>query len=149
MKTQKITSNIISKVALLSLIFIFVGMTTTFAQKRGKRNNNATPTEKAEKRSQKWKTEFSLNDTQTAQLKTALVKRITATDALKAEEKGKEKRTKMKAIKTEFDADVKGFFTAEQYVAYEKMKEEKKAKRKENRGNRKRGQGTDMEDDGF
>ncbi len=147
MKTQKITSNIIGKIALLSLLFFFVGMTTTFAQKRGKRDNDATPTEKAEKRSQKWKTEFGLNDTQTAQLKTALTTRITATDAIKNEGKSPEKREQRKAIMTEFDTQVKSIFTDAQYAAYQKKKAEKKDKMKENRG--KRGQGTDMDDDGF
>lgn len=143
MKTQK---NLMSKLALLSLLFFFVGMTTTFAQKRGKRNNDATPTEKAEKRSQKWKTEFNLNDTQTSELKTAIEKQITANDALKEEEKSPEKRKKRKAIMTEFDAEVKTIFTAEQYTAYEKMKEEKKAKMKENRGKNK-GKGKNNNDD--
>ncbi|WP_338814438.1 hypothetical protein V9L05_03810 [Bernardetia sp. Wsw4-3y2] len=147
MKTQKNTSNIIGKIALLSLLFFFVGMTTTFAQKRGKRDSDATPTEKAEKRSQKWKTEFGLNDTQTAQLKTALITRITATDAIKNEGKSPEKREQRKAIMTEFDTQVKSIFTDSQYAAYEKKKAEKKDKMKENRG--KRGQGTDMDDDGF
>ncbi len=147
MKTQRITSNLISKIAILSLLFFFVGITTTFAQKRGKRNDNATPTEKAEKRSQKWKTEFNLNDTQTSQLKTSLEKQIIATDALKEQEKSPEKRTQMKAVMTTFDAEVKEYFTAEQYIAYQKMKEEKKAKTRENRG--KRGQGQDFDDDNF
>ncbi|PIY10969.1 MAG: hypothetical protein COZ18_05025 [Flexibacter sp. CG_4_10_14_3_um_filter_32_15] len=137
MKTQKITSNIIGKIAVLSLLFFFIGMTTTFAQsERGKqmRNKNATPAEKAERKSQKWKTEFSLNDTQTAQLKTALLTRITATDAIKNEGKSPEKRAKRKAIMTEFDTQIKRIFTAEQYAAYQKKKEEKKEKMKENRG---------------
>jgi Spy/CpxP family protein refolding chaperone len=137
MKTQKIASSIIGKIALLSLLFFFVGMTTTFAQsERGKemRNKNATPTEKAEKKSQKWKTEFSLNDTQTSQLKTALLTRITATDAIKNEGKSPEKRAKRQAIMTEFDAQVKRIFTPSQYIAYEKMKEEKKENRKKNKG---------------
>ncbi|WP_375562910.1 hypothetical protein ACE193_10425 [Bernardetia sp. OM2101] len=144
MKTQK---KLMSKIALLSLLFFFVGMTTTFAQKRGKRDNNATPTEKAEKKAQKWKTEFTLNDTQTAQLKTALITRITATDAIKNEGKSPEKRAKRKAIMTEFDAQVKSIFTSSQYVAYEKMKEEKKSKMKENRGKGKRGQGQSSDDE--
>lgn len=137
MKTQNIILNSIGKIALLSLLFFFIGMTTTFAQsERGKemRNNNATPTEKAEKRSQKWKTKFTLNDTQTAQLKTALIKRITDMETVKGEGKSPEKREKRKAIMTEFDAQVKNIFTASQYAEYEKMKEEKKEKMKENRG---------------
>ena len=134
MKTQNITSNIIGKIALFSLIFFFVGMTTTFAQKRGKRDSNATPTEKAEKKSQKWKTEFSLNDTQTAQLKTALITRITAMDAAKGGEKSPEKREQRKAVMTQFDTQVKGILDDTQYAAYQKMKEEKKGKRKGKRG---------------
>lgn len=148
MKTQNITSNIIGKIALLSLLFFFVGMTTTFAQKRGgKGNNTATPTEKAEKKSLKWKTEFNLNDTQTSQVKTALVKRITATDALKNEGKSPEKREKRKAIMTEFDSEVKVFLTAEQYAAYQKKKDDKKSKMKENRGQGNKGKGQDSDDD--
>lgn len=152
MKTQKITSNIISKLALLSLLFFFIGMTTTFAQsERGKqmRNKDATPTEKAEKKAQKWKTEFSLNDTQTAQLKTALLTRITATDAIKNEGKSPEKRGQRKEIMTEFDTQVKSILTAEQYTAYEKKKEEKKDKMKGNRGKGKKGQGQSDDDDDF
>ncbi|AFM04629.1 hypothetical protein Fleli_2252 [Bernardetia litoralis DSM 6794] len=135
MKTQK---NLMSKIALLSLLFFFVGMTTTFAQKRGgkgKGGDNGTPTEKAEKRSQKWKTEFSLNDTQTSELKTAIEKQITANDALK-EEKSPETREKRKAIMTEFDAEVKAIFTTEQYSAYEKMTEEKKNNKGGKKGKR-------------
>ncbi len=147
MKTQNITSTIIGKIALLSLLFFFVGMSTTFAQKQGKRNNDATPTEKAEKRSQKWKTEFGLTDTQTAQIKTALITRITATDAIRNEGKSPEKKAKRQAIITEFDAQVKSILTTEQYVAYEKKKEEKKAKMKEKKGKGKRGQGEDFDDD--
>jgi len=159
MKTQNITSNIIGKIALLSLLFFFIGMTTTFAQsERGKemRNKNATPEEKAEKRSQKWKTEFNLTDIQTSQIKTALVTRITATDAIKGEGKSPEKKEQRKAIMTQFDAQVKTIFTAEQYAAYEKKKEEKKSKIKENRGKGKKGnkgnkgnKGQDFDDDDF
>lgn len=134
MKIQKMPSNLMSKIALLSLLFFFVGMTTTFAQKRGKRDSNATPTEKAEKKSQKWKTKFSLNDTQTAQLKTALITRITAMDAVKGEGKSPEKREQRKAIMTQFDTQVKNILDATQYAAYQKMKEEKKGKRKGKRG---------------
>lgn len=132
MKTQK---NLMSKIALLSLLFFFVGMTTTFAQKRGGQNDdNGTPTEKAEKKSQKWKTKFNLNDTQTAQLKTALITRITAMDAAKGGEKSPEKREQRKAVMTQFDTQVKSILDATQYAAYQKMKEEKKAKRKGKRG---------------
>ncbi len=144
MKTQK---NLMSKIALLSLLFFFVGMTTTFAQKRGKGNDTTTPTEKAEKRSQNWKTEFNLTDIQTSQIKTALVTRITATDAIKNQGKSPEKREQRQAIMTQFDAQVKGILTAEQYAAYQKKKEEKKSKMKENRGKGKRGQGQDFDDD--
>jgi len=153
MKTQNITSTIIGKIAFLSLLFFFVGMTTTFAQsERGKemRNKNATPEGKAEKRSQKWKTEFNLNDTQTYQVKAALLTQITETDAIKGEGKNPEKKEQRKAIMTQFDAQVKSIFTTEQYAAYEKKKEEKKTKMKENRGQGKKGnkgQGQDSDDD--
>lgn len=133
MKTQK---NLMSKIALLSLLFFFVGMTTTFAQKRGGQNDdNSTPTEKAEKKSQKWKTDFSLNDTQTALVKASLEKQITATEALREEKKGKDHKAKMETIMFELDTEVQAIFTAEQYTAYEKMKEEKEEK-KEERGGR-------------
>ncbi|WP_291720176.1 hypothetical protein [Bernardetia sp.] len=150
MKSQKSIFNLASKIAVLSFIFFLVGTTTTFAQRGGKRNNDATPTEKAEKRSQKWKTEFNLNDTQTAQVKTALEKRITATDALKGQERSEEKRTQMKAISTEFDSTVKGILTTDQYAAYQAKKEEKKAKMKERKGKRgTREQGADNDFDEF
>jgi Spy/CpxP family protein refolding chaperone len=146
MKTQNITSSIIGKIALLSLLFFFVGMTTTFAQsERGKemRNENAnrkkdaTPEEKAEKKSQKWKTEFGLNDIQTAQVRTALVTRISATDAIKNQGKSPEKREKRKAIMTEFDTKIKGILSPTQYAAYQAKKDEKKEKVKENKGKNK------------
>ena len=147
MKTQKSIFNLASKIAFLSLIFFLVGTTATFAQRRGKRNGNATPTERAEKRSQKWKTEFGLNDTQTAQVKTALEKRMTAKSALKGQEKSEEKKAQMKAIKEEFNTDIKGILTTEQYAAYQKKKEEKKGKRK---GKRKgRGEVEDSDFDEF
>lgn len=154
MKAQKINSTIIVKLIFFSLILFFIGTITTFAQsERGKqmRNKNATPEEKAEKRTQKWKTELNLNDTQTAQLKTALIKRITATDELKGEEKGQERKTKMTAIMAEFDAQVKSILTPEQYAIYQKKKEEKKNKIKENRGKGKHGRGKnhDSDDDDF
>jgi Spy/CpxP family protein refolding chaperone len=152
MKTQKIASSIIGKIALLSLLFFFVGMTTTFAQsERGKemRNKNATPTEKAEKKSQKWKTKFSLNDTQTAQLKTDLLTRITKMETVKGEGKSPEKKAQRQAIMTEFEAQVKRIFTPSQYIAYEKMKEEKKENRKKNKGKGKgkKGKKADNDDD--
>lgn len=152
MKNQKsfIIGSSFSKIALLSLLLFFIGVSTSFAQsERGKkmRNSNATPTEKAEKRSQKWKTEFSLTDTQTAQVKTALEKRITATDALKGQEKSDEKKAQRKAIASEFDSSVKSILTSEQYAQYEQKKADKKAKMKENRG--KRGQGFQSDEDDF
>lgn len=137
MKTQTITSNNIAKITLFSLLFFFIGITTTFAQsERGKemRNKNATPEEKAEKRSQKWKTEFNLTDTQTAQVKTALLKRIVANEAIKGQGKNPEKREQRKAIMTEFDTEIKRIFTPTQYAAYQVKKEEKKNKVKKNRG---------------
>mgnify|MGYP000170951018 CR=1 FL=1 len=128
MKIQKINSNLTSKIILLSLLFFFVGMTTTFAQKQGKKN--LTPTERAEKKSKKWKTKFNLNDTQTAQIKTALEKRITEMGRVKGQGKSPEKKAQRKAIKTEFDGKVKSIFTDSQYADYLKMKEEKKGKKK-------------------
>jgi uncharacterized membrane protein len=151
MKTQKNISTLMIKITLFSLLFFFVGMTTTFAQSdRGKemRNKNANPEEKAEKRSQKWKTEFALNDTQTSQLKTALLTRMTDMEAVKRKDKSPEKREQRKAIMTQFDTQVKSIFTAEQYVAYQKKKDEKKAKMKENRGKgKKKEQIEDLNDD--
>ncbi len=147
MKTQ----NIIGKIALLSLLFFFIGMTTTFAQsERGKqmRNKNATPTEKAEKKSQKWKTKFSLNDTQTAQLKTALIKRMTDMEAIKGQGKSPDKKAQRQTIMQEFDTQVKSIFTTSQYAEYEKMKEEKKDKMKENKGKGKgKGKGKNKNND--
>lgn len=149
MNTPKISITSTSKILLLAVLFFFVGIQVTLAQKRGGKNENATPTEKAEKRSQKWKTEFNLNDTQTAQLKTALEKRITATDALKGQGKSPEKTTQMKAIMTQFDTEVKGFLTSEQWAAYEKKKAEKKENRKDKRKEYKDNKDQDLDDDGF
>jgi hypothetical protein len=133
MKNRNITSNIISKIALLSLLLFFFGMTTTFAQsERGKqmRNENATPEGKAEKKSQKWKTEFNLSNTQTAQIKRALLKRIKAHNALKGQGKNPQKKEERKASSIEFNREVKRIFTPTQYAAYQKYKDEKKDKKK-------------------
>ena len=115
------------------------------------RNKNATPTEKAEKRSQKWKTEFALNDTQTAQIKTALEKRITDLETVKGQGKSPEKREQRKTIMTEFDTQVKSILTTEQYAAYEKKKEDKKSQVKQNKGKGKgkgkKGQDEDNDED--
>ncbi|WP_338769793.1 hypothetical protein WAF17_10555 [Bernardetia sp. ABR2-2B] len=136
MKIIKTTSNLMSKITLLSLLFFFIGLTTTFAQsERGRqmRNKNATVEGKAEKRSQQWQRKFGLNTTQTSQLETAMAEQMRAKNALKGKGNGSSKKDKRQAINNTFDAKVKRIFTPTQYAQYRAMKDDKKAKGRKNK----------------
>ncbi len=87
------------------------------------------PEKRAEKRVEKWKSELSLNDAQTAKVKTALVTKMTKMQALK-EAAGEQKvdKSERKAINVAFETELKSILSNEQFVKYEQLKAEKKAK---------------------
>ncbi len=95
------------------------------------------PESRAEKRVEKWKTELSLNDAQTAKVKTALITRMTKMKALK-EAAGEERidKTEVEKLKTAFETELKSILSDEQFANYQEIKTDRKAKRGENRKGR-------------
>jgi len=87
------------------------------------------PTNRAEKRIEKMKTELSLSDAQATKVKAALVTKMTKMQALK-EKAGDDKvdKTERKTIKTAFETELKSILSSEQFTKYEQMKADKKAK---------------------
>lgn len=87
------------------------------------------PTNRAEKRVEKWKSDLSLSDAQAIKVKAALVTKMTKMEALK-EKAGDEKvdKTERKTIQTAFETELKSILSAEQFTKYEQIKADKKEK---------------------
>ncbi len=89
------------------------------------------PKNRAEKHAEKMKSELSLSDAQTTKVKAALVTKMTKMHDLR-EKAGDEKidKTERKALKTAFETELKSILSEEQFIKYETIKTEKKAKHK-------------------
>ncbi len=99
-----------------------------------------TPQEKAENQAKKLTEKLALSAEQTPQVQAALLERMTKGQNIKATiEKGGGKRIKAaKEIGAEFDSKMKSILTPEQYTKFEQLREDRKDKRKENKGKSKK-----------
>ncbi len=132
---------------LLVMALMCVGI-TAFAQEnmegRGGRQG-MDPAKRAEMQAQKMQKDLGLNDSQVAKLKDVLNQQAQAREAKRAEmeklrangqkptdAQRSDMREKMQAEKNEFDSQLKGILTPEQYTKWQTMKDE----RKERMGNK-------------
>ena len=104
-----------SKMVLLTMLFSFICMVTTFAQnQRG--GSNATPEERAAKMTERMKQSLKLTDEQTA--KVQAINLQMANDMATARESGQDMRTSMQTIRAKQDAELQKVLTPEQYKTY-------------------------------
>ena len=114
-----------------SLILFSLLLVTTFysfAQEKSKK----TPEERATSITKKLTEKLSLNADQAAKVKAITLKRTEKIDQVKSKANGdaNAKQTEVKAIKQQWEADLKGILTAVQFETYRKYKEEKKLNKK-------------------
>lgn len=103
------------------------------AQQHGRRGDKMpTPKERAERMTERMVKEYSLNDSQKAQLLEAnmtlmekMDKRAEKKEDLKAKPTDEE-RAQMKAARADYDARLQKIMTKEQYAAYDKNMKERK-----------------------
>ena len=128
-------------------LILCLAMTTGFAiassaqcdidASKSKKQSNLSPTEKADKQSEKMSKTLGLNETQTMNWETALKTRnslnlplITKLKGPTTLEERKELHRQMKVNNNNFDNTVSGFLTADQKTKYEVLKKEKQHQRK-------------------
>jgi len=98
-------------------------------------NQKLTPEERAEKITGRLKTELSLTEEQTPKVKQATLNRITQVEAARTKAAGDKKvfGAERKTIFQNWESEMKGILTSEQYSTYLAKKEEKKKKMQEKR----------------
>jgi len=98
-----------------------------------------TPQERAEMQAKRLQTQYSLTDAQVAKIREISLDKSNKMQALKA--KNSEKREKngaeMKAIKSDWNKQLQGILTPDQYAQFEKDRAEKMEKRQANKGKHK------------
>lgn len=122
------------KNVLLAAIML-VGMTTLAQETKGDRQkgDKLTTEQRVEKHVNKLKTDLTLNDKQTAEVKALMTKNAAKNDAKRADMKAQkekeraEMKAKMEKEQTELNADMKKILTPEQYAKWEQQRAEKKA----------------------
>lgn len=122
---------------------IFAAAGTSFAQRP--EHKKLDPKERAEKMSQKLKTDLSLSEEQYAQVLALNTenaeKSIEKREALK--EEMKENREAMKLEREAYNENLKEILTQEQYIKFLEMKTEQRGKMRKKRAPRKRMQRQD------
>jgi protein CpxP len=127
---------------MLFMIALVVSVNTVFAQPSGKKNHEKkpaehsrkiSPDEKADKVSKRMKTDLSLSDKQAAEIKKITLARMdnAQTARHKAAEARKAYHQERKQIQQNWEQDLKGILSAQQYADYELQKEEQKKKMEE------------------
>ncbi len=136
------------------MIALLVTATFAYAQQpsgksKSSKGQSLSPEEKAEKITSKLKTELSLTDAQVPKVKQATLTRIkqVATAKTNAGEDKQAFRQEGRKIFQNWEAEMKGILTPEQYTAYQAKKEEQKKKMQEKRGRGKDGQKSGTTDD--
>ena len=122
------------KVFLVALMLVGI---TTFAQDKRMKGEKLTTEQRVEKRTNKLKTDLSLNDKQTAEIKDLMTKNAAKHDAKRADMKAtKEKnRAEMKANMAKeqegMKSEMKRILNADQYAKWQQQNADKKAKMSE------------------
>lgn len=107
---------------------------------KGQEKKNMTPEERADKVSNRMKTELGLTDDQATKVKAITLTRATkmAEIRTKAKTEGADKtalKAERKATHQAWEADLKGIVSAEQFAKYQAKKEERKKKLEERKKN--------------
>lgn len=109
-------------------------------QRNGKKHEK-DPAKRAEKMTERMKTELGLNETQTTQVGAANTDLATRMKALKEKkDAGADSaalKSEAKQIHKDYDAKIKGILTAEQYAKWKELKKEGRQKMKEKRAGKK------------
>jgi hypothetical protein len=122
----------IKSIALIGLFSL--GWTLSFAQHHG--GPNGTPEQKAEKMTDKMRTELALDESKTAQLQAINLRFATAADAIhkNSEITEEQKKEQMKAAKAQHHSDLSAVLSEAQMEQLKAMKEEHRAMKDEGRG---------------
>ncbi len=122
-------------------LLLMLPIAAAFAQNGGPGQGRPqlTPEEKATKMTDKMKTRYTLTDAQYPQVYAINLETINARKAVRESADDKPaKAAKMKTIRQDYDAKLKGVLTADQYAQWSKDREDAKAKviekRKQNKG---------------
>ena len=132
---------------LLVLALMVVGMTTFAQEKDGKGGNRMPdPAKRAEMQAQKMKTDLSLNDEQTTQIKNLLTQQVKDREAKRAEmqalrssgkelteDQKKEMRSKMEAERNGMNDQMKKILSPEQFEKWKGNMNARKEKFENNR----------------
>ncbi|WP_299461849.1 multiple ligand-binding protein 1 [uncultured Microscilla sp.] len=113
----------ITRLGVLSLLMVLLVNATSYAQ-RGRRGNNLTAEQRAEKAAKRLTKKLGLNADQTAQVQAANLKMQTAKDAARTTRD----RAAMKSASEAYRTELKTILTSEQYSKFEQMKKRKKRK---------------------
>ena len=124
---MKTTVANITRLGVLSLLMVLLVNVSSYAQ-RGRKGNNLTAEQRAEKATQRLTKKLGLNADQATKVQAANLKMQTAKDAAKANKD----RAAMKSANEAYRAELKTILTSEQYTKFEQMK--KKRKRRRGRG---------------
>ena len=119
------------KIAFLTVVFSLIGAAGFAQADQGKRERMSAE-ERAQKITDKMKTEFKLSDEQTRKIASVNLEKAKEIDQLREENKDQreEMKAKLKAIHEEREQEYKAILSSEQFAAYTKKKEERKEKMK-------------------
>ncbi|AWV99516.1 DUF4890 domain-containing protein [Arcticibacterium luteifluviistationis] len=126
------------KKLIIAAALVIAAAGSSFAQRPEQKK--VDPKERAEKMSQKLKSDLSLNEDQYAQilaLNTAKTEKLEANKDLKKEEM-KAKHEAMKVEREAYNANLKEILTQEQYIKFLEMKTEQKGEMRRKHAPRKR-----------
>lgn len=108
----------------------------------GKHDERRTPEERAELQAQKLAKKFNLTADQTAKIRQISLDKANRMESLKAKNKENRQATgaEMKEIKSNWETELKGVLTQDQYAQFVKERDEKMDQRKEKRSGMKKGE---------
>ena len=106
---------------------------------KGRKHEEKSPAERAERTAKRMTEELGLNSNQTIQVRELALAKADRMDALKTKngENKEAMKTEMKQIKDNFQSGLKSILTPDQMTKFESMQAERKAKMKEKHGEQK------------
>ncbi len=110
---------------------------TELKHKNEKDHKQRTPEERAEIQAKRLRTQYNLNDVQTARIKEISLAKVTQMQSLKDKysDNRKEMSSEMRTLKTNWENELKAVLTPEQYAQFQKERTEKMEKRQVHQGN--------------